>query len=393
MTKGNCFLAFLSTLMTFGCAGGLRVEPVATAANPPGNVAVFLSVERKEGAVAGLTPQSFKITEDGQALTLEQTQQTLLPPDSVATHRALLLVDMSGPVTEGELRQKIAAAAARFVTKAHRTQDVSVYAFDGGLSIRKVADYAKGEDEVTDVPPLASFTPSDPSSNLNSGIVEAIQELDTRLASSQKPIRIGSLAVFARGPDLAGRVPEDKMRDAVNSTKHHVFAIGVKDNASFSASHLGRDGSFDAPSLTALDGAFDEAGTRVAETVGRYYLLSYCSPARAGMRQLRVEVSATDEKGKEIRGTLHAEFDASGFASGCNPQQTPRFSGEAAPPPEPAAEEKKDASKDAAPKHRAPAAKRAPASPPAANPKPAAPAPAPASDEVVPPPAKDGYAQ
>lgn len=393
MTKSYRILCSFLTFLAFGCAGGLRVEPVATAANPPGNVAVLVSVQKGKGAVGNLSADSFRISEDGQELTKEQTQQTLLPADSVTAHRALLLVDMSGPVTEGELRQKIASAAARFATKAHRTQPVSVFAFDGGTTIRQIADFPQGEDEIPEIKELTSYTPQDPSSNLNSSVVEGLAQLEAKLLSAHRPVRIGSLVVFARGPDLAGRVPESTMRQAIDGSKHHVFAIGVKDAPGFRASRVGRDGTFDALSLTALDGAFEEAGTQAAEVVGSYYLLAYCSPARAGKRRLSVKVVAPDEQGKPLSGSVSTEFDATGFASGCNPTTRPKF--EPGEEPEPAAAEEKPKEEPAPKKKPRPkASKAAPSTATPAEKKPApAPAPAEERDEAVPPPAKPGYAQ
>lgn len=389
----NLWLACIFGLLGFGCAGGLRTQPVATAANPPGNVAVYLSVESKSGSAAGLSADNFRISEDGQDLTPAQTQQTLLPPDSVAVHRALLLVDLSGPVTEGDMRQRIATAAARFVTKAHKTQPVSVYAFDGGTAIRQVGDFPQGEDEIADVPGIASYTPQDSSSNLNAGVVDALAQLDAKLLSAHKPIRLGSLVVFTRGPDLAGRVDEHKMGEAVSDSKYRVYSISIKDVPASRSSKLNKDGVFEAISLSALDGAFDEAGTRVAEVVGNDYLLSYCSPARAGKRRLRVRVVSTDEKGKELRGDVSTDFDASGFGSGCNPSTTPRFAGESLADAPDKKDEDKDKDKDDK-KSKMPKVKDSKPAPKAAPSK-AAPAPAkPAeSEEAVPPPAKPGYAQ
>ncbi|HEX7669191.1 MAG TPA: hypothetical protein VF395_06405, partial [Polyangiaceae bacterium] len=282
------FLFLLVGPLASGCMlfGGLHVEPVATSVQKPSNVAVYLAVSKNQEPAIGLTERSFQISEDGQDLSPEQTQQVLLPRNMVAVHRALLLVDMSGAVTEGDTRNTIAMAVARFVTKAHTSEPVTVYAFDGGAQLRLIGEYPEGTDEIAEIPALATYTPSDPSSNLHSAVIEALAELDTRLMAAQKPLRIGSLVVFARGADLAGRVTESKMREAISESKHLVFAIGIKDAPGFKASRIARDGAFEAESPVSLLATFDDAGTRVGSAVGRYYLLSYCSPARAGTRRL-----------------------------------------------------------------------------------------------------------
>src|SRR5258706_13015293 len=58
-------LFYCFCLVVFGCAGGLRTQPVATAANPPGNVAVYLSVPSKNGSGCNPPSETFPLPEDG----------------------------------------------------------------------------------------------------------------------------------------------------------------------------------------------------------------------------------------------------------------------------------------------------------------------------------------
>jgi hypothetical protein len=388
MRKWSSLLALLALPFASGCAlfGGVQVESVATSVQKPSNVAIYMSVSKDDEPIRSLTEKDFHIKEDGQELAPDQTKQVLLPRDVAAVHRALLLVDMSGPVKEGDARNTISLAVARFVTRAHATQPVTVYAFDGGAAIRLIGEFPEGTDAIGDIPALTSYEPQDPSSNLNGAIPEALAQLDARLAV-QKPIRVGTFVVFARGPDLAGRIQESKASDALSEHKFVKYAIAVKDAPSFHASRLGRDGVFEAESAASLLTAFDDAGARVASTVERYFLLSYCSPARAGKRRLRVEVVTKDAEGKESSGGFATSFDSDGFTSGCDPTQRPRF----VPPKEPpktkdegddskkAEEKKTDEKKPSAPRTDGP---RAPASSGGDD-----------DDAVVPPPSKPGYAQ
>jgi hypothetical protein len=386
------FVGGIAALLAQGCMlGGLRVEQVATSAQQPSNVAVYVAVSKGDDPALGLTEKNFHVFEDGAELSPDQTQQVLLPRDVAAVHRALLLVDMSGPVTEGDTRHQIAMAVARFASRAHTAEPVTIYAFDGGASIRQIAEIPEGQDDVIELPQLEGYSPADSSSNLNSAIVEALAQLDARLMTAQKPLRIGTLVVFARGPDLAGRVSDAKMSEALDESKHLVFAISIKDVAGFHASRVGRTGTFEAESPASLLHAFDDAGARVADTVKRYYLLSYCSPARAGHRSVRVRVVTTDEEGKELSGSVTTDVDASGFTSGCDPQSRPRFVSHAAPEaPAARAEEPKPADAEAhvaspAKEKEKPGKSTGGKAPPAAS----------GDDEgdaVVPPPAKPGYA-
>ncbi|HEX4335741.1 MAG TPA: hypothetical protein VH062_07485 [Polyangiaceae bacterium] len=370
-----------------GCLlGGVRVEQIATSTQKPANVAVYVSVSKGDAPATGLTEKDFHILEDGTELSPEQTTQALLPRDEAAVHRALLLVDMSGPVTEGDTRHQIALATAQFVTRAHLNEPVTVYAFDGGASIRFIADFQQGTDEIGALPQLESYSQTDSSSNLNSAIIESLTQLDARMMTTQKPLRIGSLIVFARGPDLAGRVADSKMIEAIDESKDLLFAISIKDVPGFRANRVGRTGAFEAESPVSLLHAFDEAGMTVGNLVTGYYLLSYCSPARAGKRNVRVRVVTTDAEGKEMSGSTSTEIDASGFTAGCDATQKPRFV-----VPSPHVDAKPESgSDDAKPAEPASATKEKPSKPGTKG------APAAGDDEgdaVVPPPAKPGYAQ
>ncbi|HVU02321.1 MAG TPA: hypothetical protein VHE30_11245 [Polyangiaceae bacterium] len=375
------FGLFASLLMP-GCMlfGGVRVEPVATSVQKPSNVAVYMAVSQGQEPALGLSEQSFQVSEDGQPLTAEQSRQVLLPRDMVAVHRALLLVDMSGPIAEGDTRKTIAMAVARFVTKAHQTQPVSVFAFDGGAQIRSIGEFPEGNDEIAEIPALESYTSQDTSSNLNGAVIEAIAQLDARLMTAQKPIRVGTLVVFARGPDLAGRVTEGKMREALSDSKDLVLAISSKDAPGFRASSIEKDGAFEAESMASILDPFDRAGERAASLVNRYYLLSYCSPARAGKRRFKIVVTTKNDEDKEIQGSMSGEFDADGFGSGCDPTTRPRFVQTARPD--------EDEQKDKEKSDRPAKGSSKSAKPPAEN------AAAPADeDAVAPPPDKPGYAK
>ncbi|HVW30057.1 MAG TPA: hypothetical protein VHC69_32075 [Polyangiaceae bacterium] len=388
----NRHLLFFATAaaLTCGCMlGGVHVQEVATSAQKPANVAVYLAISKGDAPLTGLSEKNFHVFEDGQELTPEQTQQILLPRDEAAIHRALLLVDMSGPIMEGDTRHQIAMAAARFVSRAHAAEPVTVYAFDGGPSIRLIAEFAQGTEEITELPQIENYAQTDSSSNLNSAVIEALAQLDARLMTAQKPVRIGSLIVFGRGPDLAGRVADSKMTEALDESKDLVFSIGIKDVPGFRASRIGKSGTFEADSPASLVHAFDEAGGRVGDVVARYYLLAYCTPARAGQRSVRIKVVTTDDEGKEISGSTSTDVDATGFTSGCNPADRPRFVTRAETKPEtapatPPPEEPKPSDADARP------AKDKPAKP---GPKEAPKSGDDEGDAVVPPPAKPGYAQ
>jgi hypothetical protein len=56
-------------------------------------------------------------------------------------------------------------------------------------------------------------------------------------------------------------------------------------------------------------------------------LLSYCSPARAGEHEVRIELEMPmegDKKGNR-KGSMETSFDAEGFGPKCDPNKQPKF--------------------------------------------------------------------
>jgi hypothetical protein len=54
-------------------------------------------------------------------------------------------------------------------------------------------------------------------------------------------------------------------------------------------------------------------------------VVSYCSPARIGLRQLTLDVTASDDKGQPQSGKYSTTFEAKDFGPGCHSNVTPPF--------------------------------------------------------------------
>src|SRR5512146_282623 len=88
-----CVLAALPMLI--GCAG-LKPRMVDASVQKPSNVAVYFTVDTREGEpVPGLTADKFNIYEDEKLVSPFESKQTILNPEVAAMHYLLLLVDMS----------------------------------------------------------------------------------------------------------------------------------------------------------------------------------------------------------------------------------------------------------------------------------------------------------
>jgi hypothetical protein len=305
------------------CGPGLKLTRVDAAHRKPSNVAVFFSVEDRDGEpVADLLASDFNIYEDGALVSVDESRQTIVNPEIAASHYTLLLVDMSASVTESDQVAEIVGAASGFVKRVEPYQRVAVYAFDGSRDIHQITRFAPaGERTAQGLDKLAAFQTRDPSTNLHGAIVQALDALERALERDKAPLRFGTVVVFTDGTDRAARVPLQEMLDAVNASDYSIFAIGVGNEIDDGTlSRIGKDGYIRVEDTAAIAGAFDEIGQRIVGFTRRYYLLSYCSPARAGKHTVTVEAVSEGRSGE-----LTYQFDAKGFGPDCDPSRPPPF--------------------------------------------------------------------
>jgi len=317
------WLAVLFTLMGApfaGACGGLKLQLVDASVRKPSNVAVYFTVDTTSGQpVANLQPTDFRIYEDGQPISSLESQQTILQQEIAAVHDTLLLVDMSGSVVGSGDMPALTSAAASFADRVGPYQKVAIYTFDGSPHINQVVGF--GGNVRAGVAALERYKPKDPSTNLNGGIVEAVKVLSRQLDSAAQPLRFGTLVVFTDGTDRAHRVSNEEVRKTLDTAAFDTFAIGV--GAEIDAGELraiGRSGTFASQNRADIARGFDEVAARIEAASRRFYLLSYCSPSRAGEHDVQVE-AVTDGKS----GRLSHHFDATGFGPRCDPNQKPSF--------------------------------------------------------------------
>lgn len=383
-----------------GCAG-LQLTTVKTAEQRPSNVAVYFKVQTEGGGpVAGLTADQFRIYEDGQLVSRYESKQTIVNPEVAAAHYTLLLVDMSGSVSGSGSVDSLVQAVRTFTERIEKQEKVGVYAFDGTPDLYPIVPFTDQPGSAkAGIAQLSTFKPRDPSTNLNGAVVKALDELDVALSRAPQPLRFGTLVVFTDGTDRASRVPEAAMLQHVREMPFDVFAIGLGGEIRPSRlDAIGKSGKAMAADKNAIVKAFDEIGAQIEGRTRSFYLLSYCSPSRAGKHDVRIEAALNDAKGHEVRsGSLTNEFDATGFAPGCDPNTPPSFDvskGDALsaarlpaarerpiPADKESKKEAKSLHKDASPPQRAPAAAPPPKVAPATKPHPAA---APPTDSTPP---------
>lgn len=322
-------IAALALVLATGCQlfGGVRIHEIAIASGKPSNVAVIASVTRDGKPVADLPRSAFRVEENGQKLDPLSTHLQLLSPALVTGFQTVLLLDLNDASSESR-RKQLAKAAGAFVRRVRRRQGVTVMVFDGAAKARVVSEYspephATGPDQLDE---LLKLPARDPSRNLRGAVKQALQALDARLDGSKRPVRRGTLVTFTRGPDLAGRVASNDFEALLDDSDDQLVYVGVTgDPIDEDADTLGSAGRVMSQGKDTLAIAFDEAASLVSRLAGKYYLLSYCSPARAGKPMLRVTVAVPNTDGDDETDSFESSFDAKGFFPGCKSSSPPRF--------------------------------------------------------------------
>ncbi len=330
MRRTFALLLFAYMLTSVGCIGGLKVTKINSDQKKPNNVWVFFTVEDGDEPVAGLTADDFKIYEDDGLVSPFESKQVIQNPEVAAVMYTILLLDVSGSMTESGEIESLVDAAKKFTEKVGESQKVAVYAFDGSEDIHSVVPFTNRKGSIDGgLDGLRNWRPKDNSTNLHGAVVKGLETLDKALQREPKPLKFGTMVVFSDGADRAARVSRQEMLEAMDKKEYENFefyAIGLGDDAELEEAKLGeigRDGTYTGREASRTSEAFSEVAEKIEAQGKRFYLLSYCSPARKGDHEVRIEVDV-EEKGS---GSLEYTFNADGFGPPpqCDPERQPTF--------------------------------------------------------------------
>jgi hypothetical protein len=327
-------LALALGLLPLACGPQLQVTRLNSDQKKPNNVWVFFTVEEGEEPVAGLSVEDFSIYEDDKLVSIFESKQTIQNPDVAAVMYTLLLLDMSGSITESGSADLVVDAAGSFVDRVGQSQKVAVFAFDGGKDIRSVVRFTEAKGSIEGgLEGLRTYKARDPSTNLHGAIVDGLEVLGEALDKDKRPLKFGTVVVFSDGTDRAARVTREEMIEALDQPEYdhfEIFAIGVgAEIEEQSLAEIGRDGTELVEDEASVQLAFEKVAQRIEAHSKRFYLLSYCTPARNGEHTVRIEAQADrNSKGKaRKKGDVSWTFDAEGFGPppDCDPQRQPSF--------------------------------------------------------------------
>jgi hypothetical protein len=331
LSRFRTSLVVLLGLLLAACGGGLQLTKVNSAEKKPNNVWVFFTVMNGDEPVGGLLADDFQIYEDDKEVSKFESKQTIQNPDVAAVMYTMLLVDMSGSVTESGETQKLVDAAKSFSERVGKQQKVGVYAFDGSEKLYSVTPFTESQGSVQGgLDGLKSFKAKDPSTNLHGAVVEGVRELKKSLDQDKKPLKFGTLVVFTDGTDQAHRISRDDMNKELDKDEYEYYefyAIGVgAEMQEKELKDIGRNGTVMASDHSKVQEAFDKVAARVEAHMKRFYLLSYCTPSRAGEHGVKIE--AHQKQGdSENTGHMLYKFNAQGFGPppDCDPNTKPAF--------------------------------------------------------------------
>jgi hypothetical protein len=306
-----------------GPCRNMSLSVVDQAVAKPANVGLRLHVSCDgSGLDSVLTPNEFTLAEDNKVLSAFEAERVIKPVARDAEELVALVLDLSGSVTRSGTKPEMLAGAKKLVELLGPNHQVAIFGFDGRADLVPFTFFTADPAEIAAAfARVDAATTVDDSTNLNGAIVAGLDLLDHEVEGRTSPKRVahGTLVVFSDGTDRAGRVQDYVVARRLSTTRQATFAIGVgAEMNEDQLKQIGRTGTALARDVGELGGAFASIADRVRANAQTDYLVSYCSPARAGTRNLSVTVRRGD-----LEDAISVDFNAEGFGAGCSAEAMP----------------------------------------------------------------------
>jgi len=278
----------------------------------PSVVKVYFGLNECEGApLSGLTAGDFKISEDGREVLAAQSNLALLQEPSRIRRSTLVLVDMSGGLSDGRNLQYLQRSLLDFSRRLTSTQETGIYAFDGREELQEIIGFTSDTEKLEKaVNNLDKFKVKDRSSNLNGAVILGLKMLDSMKKSIGNGIFTGSLLIVTDGIDHAGYAPESRAISDSQLSDHAIFTTGIGDGINQEyLEAVGKNGAFILSNAKEAGRTFADIAGEILETGNSYYILAYCSLSRAGSHKLSIEA-------RGYGGRMELDFNANKFTGG-----------------------------------------------------------------------------
>lgn len=273
----------------------------------PGVVSVLLRVLAEDGApMANLVATDFTLLEDGNPVSVLESQQRLLPKPEVFRSFSHLLLDRSGSIlASSKGKQAELDAAIEYVNLVTTAPEsfVAISWFDGSTQLHELTDYTNDKTALLaalahlhDEPPLSAST------NLYGAALSALQSLDQADFDAQAAgvdYRSLALVTFTDGRDTAGTTTLQTVLNQLGALsggqpRYQAFTIGLGTEIDKQAlASIGKDGSVFAADFDELVPKFQEVGQSIRDLANSFYLVSYVSPLSSSAGAHTLTVRAT----------------------------------------------------------------------------------------------------
>ena len=142
----NILFIIAALIALVSCKGEncLQFDLLEGRAQQPSNIYLLFSVETCLGnPKAGISAQEFEIYEDGELISIFESDQTILPRPRLYTLATVLLLDLSGSILESDTLEPLKASAQSFVSQVagEDGQEVAIYLFDGRETIKELVTF------------------------------------------------------------------------------------------------------------------------------------------------------------------------------------------------------------------------------------------------------------
>jgi hypothetical protein len=311
-----CFLLVTSACSIF--QPGLDVREVKTVSDRTGQVAVHFRAHGPGDAPLALESRDIRVYEDGQPLP-GGGHGALLSADVVKARFVLLLLDLSGPIVDGEVFPDLVSAVSAFGRRTIEHQHVAVAGYDGEPLPVLFVDF--DENAAQGLARLARFRPRDRRTDLGNAISWGAMKLGGAMKAADAPEVEGTLVLVADNPDKAKRVAEGEAVARLREVGVRVFVYAAKPDVPVDLvrPYAFTDSTF-VERLTELPPLVERIGGRLDDEASLDFVFAYCSAKRDGRHDLALEVSMPGAQGK-----LQTWFSADGVRGGCHPRSRPHF--------------------------------------------------------------------
>jgi len=300
---------------------GLKVTQIDHAVAPPANVASLIRVTHCDGKPleTRIAPENFSMAEDGQVLSTYEALREVRPTRREISELTVIVLDLSGSIHRSGLKQKMLEGTQKLIDQLGENRRIAIYGFDGRPDLIPYANFTDDPELITQaLEKIQNADLVDDSTNLYGAVVNALEILDTAVQTEVRnvtQVTHGTLVLFTDGTDRAQRVRGYSARTAVEHSPHSTFTIGVGAEIDGQIlAELGNTGHMLVDDPEQITEAFEQVGRDVSARALQDYVVSYCSPSRAGVHELTVTVRSEEQLGRTT-----VKFYADNFGAGCDP--------------------------------------------------------------------------